>query len=141
MAEQDPEQDGFLKRLRLPAAVLLALLLMVGAYYILAYQENYEYLASRNFRLLATLGKQVRDAVRNEGMVFSNVVGRPEEPAETARLDLEALSPRITEVLPCTVATKGLPPDQTTAEGKVNLWRMLGSSVGTYRLSFKLERP
>jgi hypothetical protein len=75
MADPAPDQqDDFLHRLRLPAALLLAFLLMVGAYYTLHYQTNARYLASRNFRLLATLGSQVSEAVKNQGMVSGNVV-------------------------------------------------------------------
>jgi len=145
MAESDPKretnangqpnpEDRLLNRLRLPAAGLLVFLLMVGAYYTLHYRQNAEYLANRNFRLLATLGKQVSDAARNEGRVFSNVVGR------SAQLDPDALNPRI-KLVDCTVTEKD-PPDQTTGENKdqVKIWRSLGSSDGAYRLFFQSQR-
>jgi len=132
----DPEQEGLLKRLRLPAAVMLAFLLMVGAYYTLHYRENYDYLASRNFRLLATMGSQVRDAVKTEGRVFSYLAG--------TSLDLKTLSPRIS---PCAAEkeAEGRLPDQITDEFKgklklkLKLWRELRSSDGAYQLSFSSE--
>jgi hypothetical protein len=136
MAEPTPASDSRLNRLRLPAALLLAFLLMVGAYYTLHYRTNAEYLASRNFRLLATLATQVTEAVRNEGLVFGNVAGPSQEPSDTERLNLEKLSPRITSSN-CTV-TGDRPPDQTT--GGLKLWRTLGSSDGAYRLSFQSRR-
>jgi len=150
MAESNPEreakakdkadpEDRLLNRLRLPAAGLLAFLLMVGAYYTLHYRQNAEYLANRNFRLLATLGKQVSNAVKNEGRVFGNVVGRSGASSPTVRL--ETLSPRIEEVADCT-AKKQDPPDQTTDEDedKIKIWRWLGSSEGAYRLFFESQR-
>jgi hypothetical protein len=136
MAVLTPEPDGRLNRLRLPAVLLLAFLLVVGAYYALHYRTNAEYLASRNFRLLATLATQVTEAVRNEGLVFGNVVGPSQEPSGTESLDLEKLSPRIT-VSTCT-ALEGRLPDQATDDFK--LWRTLESSDGTYRLSFQSQR-
>jgi hypothetical protein len=136
MAEPTPEPDGRLNRLRLPAVLLLAFLLLAGAYYGLHYRTNAEYLASRNFRLLATLATQVTEAVRNEGLVFGNVVGPSKGPSGTERLDLEKLSPRIT-VSNC-AATGARLPDQTTDE--IKLWRTLSSSDGAYRLSFKSQR-
>jgi len=129
MAEPTPEPDGLLNRLRLPVGVLLAFLAMVGAYYTLHYKANHEYLSSRNFRLLATLGRQVRDAVRNEGMVFSNVANSPKL--------YERLDPRIIASpgnRTC-VDKKDLAPDQTTKQGK--LWRSLSSADGSYRLLFQ----
>ena len=150
MAESNPEreakakdkadpEDRLLNRLRLPAAGLLAFLLMVGAYYTLHYRQNAEYLANRNFRLLATLGKQVSNAVKNEGRVFGNVVERSGASSPTVRL--ETLSPRIEEVADCT-AKKQDPPDQTTDEDedKIKIWRWLGSSEGAYRLFFESQR-
>ena len=128
MSEPTPEQDRLLNRLRVPAAVLLALLLMVGAYYTLHYRTNADYLASRNFRLLATLGNQVREAVRNEGILISN----------TVESRYGALSPRIEDIGSCTVPWRL--PDQTTRGGALKLWRTLDSSDGTYRISFKSER-
>src|SRR3954447_16557809 len=119
MAEPTREQDSRLNRLRLPAVLLLAFLLVVGAYYALHYRTNAEYLANRNFRLLATLAAQVTEAVRNEGLVFGNVVGPSKEPSGTESLDLEKLSPRIT-VSTCAALAHPL-PDQTT--DKFKLWR------------------
>ncbi len=136
MAEPTREQDSRLNRLRLPAVLLLAFLLMAGAYYALHYRTNAEYLANRNFRLLATLATQVTEAVRNEGLVFGNVVGPSQEPSGTESLDLEKLSPRI-KVSTC-AALAHPQPDQST--DKFKLWRTLDASDGTYRLSFQSKR-
>jgi hypothetical protein len=73
-----PERTDLLIRLRVAAALLLAFLLIVGSYYTLHYRVNSEYLASRNFRLLATLGTQVQDAVKNEGLLFGNLAKNPD---------------------------------------------------------------
>src|SRR5689334_4897569 len=136
MPEPAPEQVGRLSRLSLPAVLLLAFLLVVGAYYGLHYRTNAEYLASRNFRLLATLATQVTEAVRNEGLVFGNVVGPSQDPFGMEPPDLEKLSPRIT-VSSCT-ATETRLPDQTT--DKLALWRTLGAFDGAYRLFFQSQR-
>ena len=129
MADSGSEQESFLSRLRLPAALLLAFLLIVG-YYTLHYRANAGYLSSRNFRLLATLGKQVRDAVDNEGKVFANVAGW------TGAIDPD-LRPRIARSSCPDVKKLPAVPDQTTEKGKPKLWRMLSSYDGTFRLAFQ----
>jgi hypothetical protein len=125
MANPAPEQDRFLNRLRIPAVLLLAFMLMVGAYYTLHYQENAEYLKSRNFRLLATLGTQVMEKVKNEGLVFGNL-GRNSEL-------YESLSPRIYSSA-CSPQVEPAASGQAVNQGR--LWRSLSSSEGAYRLSF-----
>src|SRR5262245_44656369 len=127
MAESDPKretnangqpnpEDRLLNRLRLPAAGLLAFLLVVGAYYKVHYQQNAEYLANRNFRLLATLGKQVSDAVKNEGRVFSNVVGRAEASPRTARLGSSDGAYRLSFESQRAAAEKGSPASRGEVE-------------------------
>jgi hypothetical protein len=153
MADPAPEPDRLFKRLRLPAALLLLVLLVFGAYYALQYHTSSDYLASRNFRLLGTLGRQVREAVRNEGKVFTNVVGEADHPSGAAplapgaekasgaaSLDPGTLSPPIRVHGSCP-EPQGPPSDPDLAEkGKPSLWRTLNSYDGTYRLAFQSRK-
>jgi hypothetical protein len=62
-----PEAKGILSKVRIPAAFLLGFLLVLGAYYFLYAQKKTTYLVGRNFRLLATMGDEIRDSATSYG--------------------------------------------------------------------------
>lgn len=69
-----------LHRVRLPATVLLFLILALAAYYLLYAQKKATYLVGRNFRLLETMGESVRESTLSYGKVLeSNGTERTEE--------------------------------------------------------------
>jgi hypothetical protein len=61
---------GGARKLKVPLAVLLAMLGVFGGYYYLYFKQNAASLAARNFRSLATLGKQVKIVVEGPGKVL-----------------------------------------------------------------------
>jgi hypothetical protein len=62
---------GGARKLRAPIAFLLAMLAVGGGYYFLYYKQNAASLAARDFRILATLGHQVRRVVEGEGRLLN----------------------------------------------------------------------
>jgi hypothetical protein len=59
-----------LRRLGAPAAVVIAFLLALGAYYLFYAKKNEDYLINRNHRLLATMGGQIGAAVDSERKIL-----------------------------------------------------------------------
>ncbi|HXO41487.1 MAG TPA: hypothetical protein VN999_08575 [Thermoanaerobaculia bacterium] len=68
----DQPAGGALK-LRASIAFLLAMLAVAGGYYFLYYKPRSASLAARDFRILATLGHQVRKVVEGEGKVLNSL--------------------------------------------------------------------
>jgi hypothetical protein len=135
MADAASKPDLLPKWLRIPAALLIGSFLSVGAYYGFSYLRNTDYLTSRNLRLLATLGGQVRDALRNEAKVFANVTRNAESGADLA----ETLTPPIRMPAETCPDLKDLPGAEDTGESGVKLWRTLRSHDGTYRLVLRAQ--
>jgi hypothetical protein len=59
------EPGTLLSRIKTPVVLLLGFLLALGGYYFLYAQKKTTYLVGRNFRLLATMGDEVRDSVQS----------------------------------------------------------------------------
>ncbi len=59
--------------LRTIALLVGALLLIVGGYYFFYAQRRLDYLTSRNFRLLATMGEQVEESIAAQSTVLKNL--------------------------------------------------------------------
>jgi len=66
---------GGARKLRVPLALLLAMLAAFGGYYYHYFKQNGASLAARNFRILATLGKQVKKVVEGPGKVLKGLEG------------------------------------------------------------------
>src|SRR3954464_12781528 len=75
-----PEEDGKatssdrgLRKLKGPMTAVLAFLLALGSVYFLYVKEKVDYMGRRNFRLLATMGRQVNEAVASQGKVLQSL--------------------------------------------------------------------
>ncbi len=65
---------GSLRKLKAPAIVALALLLVVAGYYLLLAIKRTTYLTTSNIRLLTTIGHQFDDWVRRQEEIFRIVI-------------------------------------------------------------------
>lgn len=138
MADVPSKPDLLPKWLRISVALLLLAFLAAGAYSGFHYLRNTDYQASRNFRLLATLGEQVREALRNEGKVFANVTGKAKDRAELPPFDPATLTPPI-KMGPCP-DPQDLPAGaEASGESGTRLWRTLRSYDGTPRLALQAK--
>src|SRR6266540_6659973 len=63
-----------LRKLKLPALVALALLIVVAGYYLLLAVRRTAYLTTSNIRLLTTIGRQFDDWVRRQEQIFRIVI-------------------------------------------------------------------
>ena len=84
------ERSGVLAKLVPPLVFLAVCVLAAGAYYVVFVTRKMEYLTSRDFRYLATLGEQTRQVVEGQGRVFKNlalkrVFATPEDEDEAER--------------------------------------------------------
>src|SRR5436305_2482167 len=75
-----PEEDGKatssdrgMRKLKGPMTAVLAFLLALGSVYFLYVKEKVDYMGRRNFRLLATMGRQVNEAVASQGKVLQSL--------------------------------------------------------------------
>jgi hypothetical protein len=83
--EDKPTQpDRGLRKLTAPLVFGLALLAIPGGCCIFYSKKNSSYLSGRNFRLLATMGRQVSRAVKAEGRVLESLNGLPVQERESA---------------------------------------------------------
>jgi hypothetical protein len=69
------ESGGVMSRVRTPILFLLGVVLVLGAYYFLYAQKKTSYLVGRNFRLLATMGSMVREAIQSHGELLKSEGG------------------------------------------------------------------
>jgi hypothetical protein len=85
-----PDQPaGGVRKLKAPVAFLLAMLAVLGGYYYLYYKQNAASLAARNFRILATLGHQVKKVVEGQGKVLAGLDRIQELDGKTMEQTLE----------------------------------------------------
>jgi hypothetical protein len=73
--KDEPESGGVMSRVRMPIIFLLGLGLFLGAYYFLYAQKKTSYLVGRNHRILATMGKLVRESILGHGQYLRNQAG------------------------------------------------------------------
>jgi hypothetical protein len=117
-----PDQPaGGARKLRALLVFLLAMLAALGGYYFLYFKPNAASLAARNFRILATLGRQVRKVVEGEGKVL-NALDRiqpliPFTPEETLKQAPTLLGLKVDNL-----SAEGPEHDQCPAgKGKISL--------------------
>lgn len=72
------KRSSVLMRLRLALSFALVILIGSAGYYYLHVQKKSEYLESRNFRLLAAMGRRVEGSVEGQGRVLENLTKKEE---------------------------------------------------------------
>lgn len=90
--------EGFLERVRLPILFGLSSLLFLGAYYFFFAQRKYSYLTGRNFRFLATIGKQLEASLASQARQFRSLA-QAEKLTEALKNE-EAKSRLVNEIAP-----------------------------------------
>src|SRR5262245_15480921 len=74
-APSEPRQrvSRYFAALKVPLMLLCVLAAALGGYYVFYVSQQTDYLITRNFRLLATIGEHIEAAIRSDRQVLSNM--------------------------------------------------------------------
>ena len=87
-----PATKGGRRKLRAPVAGGLAFLVLLAGYYLCYVRRNTAYIEGRDFRLLATMGKQVSDAVHDQGVALRSLTRSENREQILTQFDLKLQS-------------------------------------------------
>jgi hypothetical protein len=140
-----PSQHG-LRKLGAPVGAALALLLVFGGYYLFYARKNSDYLIHRNYRLLATLGSQVGQAIESERKALRTLQVFSDDPAKVGaalRKFTEQYDFKLSEFQDCVGDTERRQlRDDPKAANQNPIYPTLERRPDGYRVSFHyLENP